>query len=436
MTTPTAMSPGATSVCVPARDARGPVRGSDELSHQKDRLSFCTTILAHTAGLLHRDRINNVQCLRRERTTIETRHPNSASDASRKTILRFLLLLRLLAGCDMVVLRPPATSPRSKAQLIVISTVLMLLIIVPVIALTLVFAWRYRESNTRRTYYAGLGPFHPAGMLIWAAPLLIIIALGALTWIGTHTLDPYRPLTGSMPPPVPAGTKPLIVEVVALDWKWLFIYPDHGIAVVNELAAPVDMPIRFKITASSVMNSFFIPALAGQIYAMPSMETKLHAVINRPGEYEGFSANYSGAGFSDMRFKFHGLTAADFDRWVQRVKAERRRAEPRRLSEARAAKRARAGAPLSPASHPTCSTPSSIAASTPGKMCMRQIDGHRRARRRRRCRARSTCRTGCRDAVAPGSHAHARRAVCQRRSAPQTIASAARHCCRSSTNRD
>jgi len=117
--------------------------------------------------------------------------------------------------------------------------------------------------------------------------------------------------------------EPLNIEVVALDWKWLFIYPDHGIAVVNELAAPVDIPIRFKITASSVMNSFFIPALAGQIYAMPSMATTLQAVINRPGEFEGFSANYSGAGFSDMRFKFLGVSAGEFDNWLQKAKASK-----------------------------------------------------------------------------------------------------------------
>jgi cytochrome o ubiquinol oxidase subunit 2 len=121
--------------------------------------------------------------------------------------------------------------------------------------------------------------------------------------------------------PVPEGTQPLTVEVVALDWKWLFIYPEQGIATVNELAAPVDRPITFKITASSVMNSFFIPALAGQIYAMPAMETKLNAVINKPGEFEGFSANYSGAGFSGMHFKFHGLSNTDFDQWVQKAKA-------------------------------------------------------------------------------------------------------------------
>jgi cytochrome o ubiquinol oxidase subunit 2 len=112
-----------------------------------------------------------------------------------------------------------------------------------------------------------------------------------------------------------------VVEVVALDWKWLFVYPELGIATVNELAAPVDRPIEFKITASTVMNSFYIPALAGQIYAMPGMQTKLHAVINKAGVYDGFSANYSGDGFSHMRFKFLGLAPAEFEQWVQKNKS-------------------------------------------------------------------------------------------------------------------
>ena len=222
----------------------------------------------------------------------------------------------------MVVRHPSGDVAAQQSHLIVVSTLLMLLIIVPVIALTLLFAWRYRESNIAARYTPEWDHSVQLELLIWAAPLLIIILLGALTWIGTHTLDPYRPLTRiDASRPVPGGTAPLVVEVVALDWKWLFIYPDLNIAVVNELAAPVDRPIRFKITASSVMNSFFIPALAGQIYAMPSMETKLHAVINQPGEYAGFSANFSGAGFSDMRFKFLGMSASDFDLWVQKAKA-------------------------------------------------------------------------------------------------------------------
>jgi cytochrome o ubiquinol oxidase subunit 2 len=141
--------------------------------------------------------------------------------------------------------------------------------------------------------------------------------LGALTWLGTHLLDPYRPLDRLAPgQEVPAGTKPLQVNVVALDWKWLFIYPEQGIATVNELAVPVNHPVALKITASSVMNSLYIPEFAGMVYAMPAMETKLHGVLNKAGVSEGFSSNYSGAGFSGMRFKVRSLEQGEFDRWV------------------------------------------------------------------------------------------------------------------------
>ncbi len=227
-----------------------------------------------------------------------------------------------LAGCNMVVLRPAGDVAAQQGMLVVISTILMLLIIVPVIALTLYFAWRYRASSKDAPYAPDWDHSIQLELVIWAAPLVIILALGALTWIGTHTLDPYRPLARIRSEwPVERDTRPLNIEVVAMDWKWLFIYPDHGIATVNELAAPVDTPIRFKITAASLMNSFFIPALAGQIYAMPGMETKLHAVANQAGDYEGFSANYSGEGFSDMRFRFHAMAPADFERWIRTAKA-------------------------------------------------------------------------------------------------------------------
>jgi cytochrome o ubiquinol oxidase subunit II len=199
--------------------------------------------------------------------------------------------------------------------------VLMLLIIVPVIALTLTFARRYRADNTEAVYDPEWHHSTQLEVAIWTAPLLIIIALGAITWLSTHTLDPYRPLThldGSQP--VAPGVKPLDVQVVALDWKWLFFYPEQGIATVNELAAPVNVPIAFKITSGTVMNSFFIPALAGQVYAMAGMQTQLHAVINEEGAYNGFSANYSGSGFSRMNFAFHGLTQQGFDQWVAKVK--------------------------------------------------------------------------------------------------------------------
>jgi cytochrome o ubiquinol oxidase subunit 2 len=228
----------------------------------------------------------------------------------------------LLAGCDMVVLRPSGDIAHQQGRLVVLSTLLMLLIIVPVIALTLWFAWHYRASNREARYEPEWDHSVQLELVIWAAPLLIIIALGALTWISTHTLDPYRALRRiDAGRPVPRDVEPLVVQAVALDWKWLFIYPEQGVAVVNELAAPVDRPIRFLITAQSVMNSLFIPALAGQIYAMPGMQTSLHAVINQAGVYEGFSANYSGEGFSDMKFRFHGLDGAGFERWIASAKA-------------------------------------------------------------------------------------------------------------------
>lgn len=240
-------------------------------------------------------------------------------------VLPILMLapLLLLSSCNLVVMSPSGDIATQQRDLIVFSTVLMLLIIVPVIFLTLLFAWRYRASNKSATYLPDWHHSTKIELVVWSAPVVIICILAAVTWIATHRLDPYRPLDRlDAERSIPADVKPLTVEVVAMDWKWLFVYPDLGIATVNELAAPVDVPINFKITAQSVMNSFYIPALAGQIYAMPGMQTKLHGVINKPGVYDGFSANYSGAGFSNMRFKFHGLDQKGFDDWVAQVKAK------------------------------------------------------------------------------------------------------------------
>ena len=227
-----------------------------------------------------------------------------------------------LSGCNAVVMKPHGDIAQQQANLIVTSTLLMLLIIVPVIFLTLYFAYRYRQSNTEATYAPDWDHSTRLELVIWGAPLLIIIALGAITWISTHKLDPFRPLDRiAEDKPLPADVKHLEVYAVSMDWKWLFIYPEQGIATVNELAAPVDRPIRFKLTSTTVMNTFYIPALAGMIYTMPGMQTELNAVINKAGVYDGMSAHYSGAGFSDMRFKFHGLTDADFAQWVQSNKA-------------------------------------------------------------------------------------------------------------------
>ena len=229
----------------------------------------------------------------------------------------------VLSGCNLQVLNPAGDIAARQGNLILVATALMLLVIVPVIALTFWFAWRYRASNTQATYKPDWDHSTQLELVIWGVPLLIIIALGAVTWIGTHLLDPYRPL-GRIAEgrPVPAEVKPLEVQVVALDWKWLFVYPEYGVASVNQMAAPVDRPITFRLTSSSTMNAFYVPALAGMIYTMPAMETKLHAVMNKEGDYEGFSSHYSGAGFSHMRFRFHALSDEGFGRWIEQARAD------------------------------------------------------------------------------------------------------------------
>lgn len=241
--------------------------------------------------------------------------------------LAAMAALGSLAGCSKaVVLNPAGDIAAQQGHMVIQATLLMLIIIVPVIALTLWFAWKYRQNNTANTEADYDPDWHHSTTLelvIWTVPLLIVIALGALTWIGTHKLDPYRPLDRiSASKPLDAQSTPMEVQVVAMDWKWLFFYPELGIATVNELAAPVDRPILFKLTATSTMNAFYVPDLAGMIYAMPGMQTELNAVINQPGVYKGMSSHYSGAGFSGMTFKFHGLSESDFAQWVAKTKSE------------------------------------------------------------------------------------------------------------------
>ncbi len=226
-----------------------------------------------------------------------------------------------LGGCDWVVMEPSGDVARQQAQLIWIATWLMLIVIIPVFVLTILFAWKYRASNRDADYDPDWHHSTTLEIVIWTIPLMIIIVLSGITFVATHRLDPYAPITRiDEDRSVPASAETLVIEAVSLDWKWLFLYPQYGVAAVNELAAPVDRPIRFKITSGTVMNSFYVPALAGQIYAMSGMETKLHAVINESGVYDGFSANYSGHGFSHMYFKFHGLDVAGFDDWIRELR--------------------------------------------------------------------------------------------------------------------
>jgi len=231
--------------------------------------------------------------------------------------LAVLPLTALLSACDMVVLNPTGDVAAQQRDLLVTSTWLMLLIIIPVMVLIVLFAWRYRHNNREARYEPDWHHSMRLELVIWSMPLLIVICLGALTWLGSHLLDPYRPLDRLAPgQAVPEDARALQIEVVALDWKWLFIYPQYGIATVNEMTVPVDQPLSFRITASSVMNAFYVPDMAGMIYAMPRMETRLHGVLNATGESEGFSTNYSGSGFSGMKFKVRSVDDTEFQRWI------------------------------------------------------------------------------------------------------------------------
>ena len=227
-----------------------------------------------------------------------------------------------LAGCKSEVLEPSGYIAEQLRDVLGITTALILAIVFPVMVAIVIFANRYRKSNqsSDAEYDPGFHHSTKLELLIWAAPLLIITWLGALTWVSTHKLDPYRPLDSDLPELTAKGD-PLLVQVVSMDWKWLFIYPQYGIATVNDLAAPLDRQIHFDLTATEVMNAFYVPTLAGMIYTMPSMQTQLHAVIEKAGDYRGMSSHYSGAGFSGMHFPFHGLEAADFDAWIEKARA-------------------------------------------------------------------------------------------------------------------
>jgi len=221
----------------------------------------------------------------------------------------------LLSGCQWVVLDPKGPVGLQERTIILTATVLMLIVVVPVIALVLLFAWRYRASNERAEYRPDWSHSNRIEALVWLIPCIIVTALGVIAWRSSHTLDPYRPLASRV--------KPLRIDAVALDWKWLFIYPDEKVATVNQVALPTNVPVEFHITSATVMNAFFIPQLGSQIYAMAGMETQVHLLADEPGTYQGLSSNYSGAGFSGMTFKAIAMPPRAFASWVARVSASR-----------------------------------------------------------------------------------------------------------------
>lgn len=210
------------------------------------------------------------------------------------------------------VLDPKGAIGLAERGLMIHAIEFMLIVAIPVYFLLFFFAYKYRAGNKKAAYTPEWEHGKLEELVWWVIPFEIILILGALTWGSTHQLDPSRAL---------AGEPPLKVQVVALDWKWLFIYPEQGIATVNYLMMPVDRPVQFSITADAPMNSFWIPQLGGQIYAMTGMTTELNLVANAPGPYAGVSANYSGEGFATMKFTAWAVPQAEFDDWVGRIKA-------------------------------------------------------------------------------------------------------------------
>jgi cytochrome o ubiquinol oxidase subunit II len=217
-----------------------------------------------------------------------------------------------LGGCSQGILDPQGPIATAERLLLINSTAIMLVVVIPVIAATLAFAWWYRSSNSHATRSLDESYEGRVEFVTWSIPALTVILLGGVIWIGSHQLDPRAP--------IPASSDPLHVDVVALDWKWLFIYPDKGVAAVNQLVIPAGTPVAFRLTSATVMNSFFVPQLGSQIYTMGGMTTHLNLLAENPGEFPGFSANFSGDGFSWMRFVVKAVPADDFNAWLAQVR--------------------------------------------------------------------------------------------------------------------
>ncbi|MBF4521535.1 ubiquinol oxidase subunit II [Acinetobacter towneri] len=236
----------------------------------------------------------------------------------RQTILAVLSLstmAALLTGCggDLVLLNSKGPVASGQSNLMMTAIYLMLLVVIPSAIMALWFGWKYRASNKDADYQPTWSHSTAIEIVVWGIPVIIICILAWLTWWGSHKYDPYRPLE--------SDKTPLTVQVIAEQFKWIFIYPEQNIATVNELRFPEQTPVSLRLTSNFTMNSFFIPALSGQIYAMAGMQTHLNVLADNTGEFRGFSSNYSGYGFSQMRFKAHSVTQADFEQWVTAVKA-------------------------------------------------------------------------------------------------------------------
>jgi cytochrome o ubiquinol oxidase subunit 2 len=237
---------------------------------------------------------------------------------NKKSNLFFFGLLSLctaifLGGCsDMLLLHPKGPIGDTERFVIIAAVALMLIVVIPVVVMVFLFPRKYRSTNTEANYMPKWSRSAKIEWVIWLVPAIIITVLSILIWNTTHRLDPYKPIE--------AGVKPINIEAVSLDWKWLFIYPNQGIATVNQLVFPAKVPLSFRITSATVMTSFFIPQLGSQIYAMAGMQTRLHLMADEPGIYLGQNQQFSGRGYADMNFKAIAVSREQFETWVQKAR--------------------------------------------------------------------------------------------------------------------
>ncbi len=225
-----------------------------------------------------------------------------------------LAVLPILAGCQRAVLDPAGPVGHAERAILIDSVAIMMAIVGPTIMATLGFAWWFRAGNARASRLPNWAYSGRIELVTWGIPLLTITLLGGVAWVGSHELDPGLPL--------PSKEKTLEIQVVSLDWKWLFIYPAQRIASVNELVIPAGVPVHFTLTSASVMNAFFVPQLGSMIYTMNGMASNLHLQADKPGTFSGLSSHYSGDGFSDMHFEVRALGAAGFSDWIQATRKE------------------------------------------------------------------------------------------------------------------
>lgn len=220
----------------------------------------------------------------------------------------------ITAGCDRGILDPVGPVASAEKTILINSTAIMLAIIIPTMIATVAFAWWFRAGNRKAKYLPDWEYSGAIEMVVWAIPALTIMLLGGIAWIGSHDLEPSRPLKSTNPP--------LKVEVVSLDWKWLFIYPDQGIATVNQLIVPAGTPVSFRLTSATVWNAFFVPQMGTMIYTMPRMATQLNLQADRQGSFNGLSAHFSGDGFPGMQFQVQSLPPDQFAMWAQGARGQ------------------------------------------------------------------------------------------------------------------